>query len=313
MFSYAWCNVISWRANVAKRALVLSGGGPVGIAWESGVVAGLFEQGVDLREADLIVGTSAGSVVGAQLALGREPASIASSHLAGQRSAAAARVTTERRDGAPDTTMLMTLMAKAAANGWSEAERLREMGKFALEAQTMDEETFIAGFGHRLASTESWPERDYRCTAVDAESGQFVVWDRSSGVPLKRAIASSCAVPGVYPPVTIGGRRYFDGGIRSGTSADVATGSEVVVILAIAGGGAAADDPRAELARRRLEGEIRVLREAGARTIELVAPDDESRAAFGLNMMDARHNQAAAENGVRQGREAAAALRSSWR
>ena len=54
------------------RALVLSGGGPVGIAWQSGLTVGLAEQGVQLRDADLIVGTSAGSVVGAQIALGRD-------------------------------------------------------------------------------------------------------------------------------------------------------------------------------------------------------------------------------------------------
>src|SRR5262245_47992427 len=96
------------------RALVLSGGGPVGIAWESGIAAGLCEGGVDLRQADLIIGTSAGSVVGAQLALGREPQSMAAPHLAGSRSPQVARVTTERQGGAPDLSKLMDVMARAA-------------------------------------------------------------------------------------------------------------------------------------------------------------------------------------------------------
>jgi NTE family protein len=298
---------------MTKRALVLSGGGPVGIAWESGIVAGLCGGGVDLRESDLIIGTSAGSVVGAQLALGREPQSMVGSHLAGQRSAQVARVTTERNSGAPDLTALMDIMAKAAIADRPLEVRLAEVGAFALNATTLDEETFIAGFGNRLAGAEAWPARDFRCTAVDAQSGQFVIWDRSSGVPLSRAVASSCAVPGIYPCITINGRRYYDGGIRSASNADLASGYETVLIVSVGGGPAASSDPRAELARQRLEDEIATLKTAGAKTVELLTPDEGARNAFGLNMMDARQNQGAAENGLRQGRELASKLREVWR
>jgi NTE family protein len=296
---------------MAGRALVLSGGGPVGIAWESGIVAGLWDRGVDLREADLIIGTSAGSVVGAQLALGREPHAMAASHLAGTRNPQVARVTTERQQGAADLGRLVELMQRVTDPSRPEAERFREIGKFALESETMDEEGFIAGFGVRLAGAEDWPERDFRCAAIDAETGEFVLWDKGSGVPLSRAVASSCAVPGIYPAISIKGHRYLDGGMRSASNADLARGSETVVIVSLTGG-ASNDDPRAMQVGKRLEDEIKALKSAGARTVELIAPDEGSRSAFGINLMDARKNQAAAENGVRQGREAGERIKAAW-
>jgi NTE family protein len=116
-------------------------------------------------------------------------------------------------------------------------------------------------------------------------------------------------VPGIYPCITINGRRYYDGGIRSASNADLASGYETVLIVSVGGGPAASSDPRAELARQRLEDEIATLKTAGAKTVELLTPDEGARNAFGLNMMDARQNQGAAENGLRQGRELASKLR----
>ncbi len=297
---------------MASRVLVLSGGGPVGIAWETGIAAGLAEHGVHLGEANLIIGTSAGSVVGAQLAMGRQPQAMVAAQLARQENPAVAAVRSQGRQGAPDLTGLMAIMAKAAVADRPLEERLAEVGQFALSAQTIEEEAFIAGFGNRLAGAEGWTEKDFKCTAIDALSGQFVIWDRSSGVPLARAVASSCAVPGIYPPITIKGRRYYDGGIRSATNADLAKGYETVVIVSVAGGGAASSDPRAELARKRLDDEMRALKEAGVRTLELITPDDGSRESFGLNMMDSRRNADAAENGLRQGTAEAARLKRVW-
>src|SRR4051812_6621197 len=122
---------------MATRALVLGGGGPVGIAWESGLVAGLADQGVLLAEADLIVGTSAGSVVGAQLALGRDPAALVAAQLgAGTRP----RTATAPAPPAPDLGPLMALMQQAQT-GELEPEALRrKLGAFSLAAQTRSEE-----------------------------------------------------------------------------------------------------------------------------------------------------------------------------
>ena len=300
---------------MATRALVLSGGGPVGIAWESGLVGGLAAAGVDLSQADFIMGTSAGSFVGARLAMGTTPEQLAAPFLAMDDAAppplpSGASDTRPQAGGPPNMTRLMELMAGAQADGRSAEEVRVELGKFALEAKTVSEDEFIRSFGRALSELPDgyWPERGYACTAVDALDGSFHLWTRDSKVDLKRAVASSCSVPGVYPPITIKGRRYIDGGMRSGTCADKASGYEKVVVVAIR---AAATGPMAERAKERLDAEVKVLTDAGAR-VEVVYPDDASIAAFGANMMDARRRPAAAKAGYAQGRAGAAALKAFW-
>jgi len=295
------------------RALVLGGGGPVGIAWEAGLIAGLAEGGVDLAAADFVVGTSAGSFVGSQLAMGRPIAEMAQAILAeadrprqpppgaGQPASAPA----------PNLAPLFMKMQEAAAGTRNPEEVRREIGAFALEAKTADEATFIRGFGRTLSEhqADAWPARSFACTAVDAETGAFVVWGNSSGVGLARAVASSCSVPGVFPPITINGRRYIDGGMRSATNADLAKGYDLVVIVAlrIAGG----DAEMAERMRRPLEAEMKALKDAGAR-VELITPDEASQAAFGVNLMDGRVRPAAAKAGLAQGRAMAAEMKFVW-
>ena len=292
------------------RALVLGGGGPVGIAWETGLAAGLAEGGVNLGDADLIIGTSAGSAVGAQLAMGRSPqqmyAAVAAD--AGNTRPGPTRANTGAGGAAPNLMPLMELMQKAARDDVSPDEVRKEIGAFALAAKTMGEEDFIATFGRMLASAESWPVKKYTCTAVDAVTGEFQPWTNDSGVPLSRAIASSCSVPGIYPPITINGRRYMDGGMRSATNADLARGYDTVVVVAVTTG---AEGPMAESARKRIEGELDTLRSSGS-SVFLVGPDDASRKAFGLNLMDFTRRAGAAEAGFAQGRNEALKLRGSW-
>lgn len=295
------------------RALVLGGGGPVGIAWETGLAAGLAEAGVALGEADLIIGTSAGSVVGAQLALGRDPQMMAEAQRA--QGSANQRATANATQGPPSLTALMELMARSAASGQSREEYFKEVGALALSAQTASEEEFLASFGRTLGEA-GWPQRRFTCTAIDALDGSFRAWDNDAGVPLARAVASSCAVPGIFPPITINGRRYYDGGLRSGTNADLARDAEFVLVIAVSGGAAPADaDPaRAAMAaatRERLEGELRSLREGGS-AVELVTPDAAAVATFGPNLMDFTRREGALAAGLAQGRSEAARLRDRW-
>jgi NTE family protein len=301
---------------MTTRALVLSGGGPVGIAWECGLIGGLAEAGVDLSSADFILGTSAGSFVGAQLAMGVTPRALAAPFLAMGEDAQLPRPASAASRPAgppPDLTQLMRLMAEAASGARPAEEARAAIGAFALSAPTMDEDAFLYSFGRFLneLAPDAWPERGYACTAVDALDGSFHVWTRDSGVGLGRAVASSCAVPGVYPPVTIKGRRYIDGGMRSATNADIAKGHDVVVVVAIRAG--AATSPAAERARMRLEGELAALRGAGAR-VEVIAPDEASLQALGVNLMDARRRPGAAAAGYAQGRAGAdaQALLAAW-
>jgi NTE family protein len=302
------------------RALVLGGGGPVGIAWEAGLIAGLAEGGVDLSEADFIMGTSAGSFVGSQLAMGRKAADMAAAIVAeAERHGSAADIarpptqaaTSGDRPAAPNLMPLMRMMQEAAAGTRDPKEVRKEIGAFALGAKTVDEATFIKSFGRQLSGeqAEGWPTKAYACTAVDAESGEFVVWNNDSKVGLARAVASSCSVPGVYPPITINGRRYIDGGMRSGTNADVAKGHDLVVLIALRLGGA--DNEQAARQRAVLDREVGALTDGGAK-VELITPDEASQTAFGVNLMDARVRPAAARAGLEQGRALAAAFKGRW-
>ena len=304
------------------RALVLSGGGPVGIAWQTGLVAGLATKGVDLGEADFILGTSAGSAVGAQLALGRDLGEVleryrsraeAPTEAAVESSAGRAAGTAATPGRMQD---LMRVMAESAAFEGPPEEGRARIGRFALEADTGPEERFVAGFSY-LAG-EAIPD-GYACTAIDAESGGLKLWDATTGAPLDRAVASSCAVPGVFPPITIDGRRYIDGGMRSGTNADLAAGHDLVLVVTLLPGGrraetptaAAPSDPRMQRYLERAARERQVLLDAGA-TIETLGPDAESAAVIGANMMDGRIAPAAAETGFRQGQAMAATVEAAW-
>ncbi len=287
------------------RALVLGGGGPVGIAWEAGLLAGLAERGVDLSQADFICGTSAGSFVGARLALGQTPAALVAPYLTEQPST----------DPQPNLTrLILKMMTGALGNRPPEIVRA-ELGNWALKAKTISEEQFLQRFAsldapcpHRNYDAP-WPQRNYVCTAVDTANGKFVVWNRESGIGLARAVASSCSVPGIYPPVTFQGRRYMDGGMRTATNADFAKGHGVVVVLALAVGGVPSFIARGF--QRRFEQELDTLRESGSQ-VALITPDSGSKRAFGFNLMDTRRRPAAAKNGLRQGRDEAERLRQVW-
>jgi NTE family protein len=131
--------------------------------------------------------------------------------------------------------------------------------------------------------------------AVDAETGETRVFDRESGVDLIDAVAASCAVPGIWPPVTIGDRRYVDGGFRSSDNADLATGYAEIVVLSPLGPDAPFPTPlplRTVVAQLRSEGS----------EVTVIAPDEASVAAVGTNPLDPATRIPAAEAGRAQGR-----------
>lgn len=294
---------------MTRRALVLGGGGPVGIAWESGLIAGLAQGGVDLGKADFILGTSAGSFVGARLALGADAATLADPILA--EPPPAPRPPGEARAPGADLSVLVKMMAEAQGGVRDPQEVRAEIGAFALAAKTSDEATFLQSFGRSFAGLpqDAWPERGFACTAVDALTGEFKMWTKASGVGVTRAVASSCSVPGVYPPVTLEGRRYIDGGMRSTINADQAVGHDLVVVIQVRGGANAG--AAAEATAARVEAELDVLRDAGAKVV-LIGPDAGSQAAMGLNLMDFRKRADAARAGLAQGLAQAAELKAAW-
>jgi NTE family protein len=278
---------------IVRRALVLGGGGITGVAWELGMISGLRERGVDLTGAELIVGTSAGSVVGAQLATGVDPEERYAAQLAPPDGQVAAALGT----GA------MLRLGLAAVTGSRDPQRVRaRIGRFALRTRTVPEAERIAVIGRRLPVKE-WPDRHLRITAVDAHTGEFVVLDRHAGVPLVEAVAASCAVPGVWPPVNTGGRRLIDGGVRSPANADLAAGYDRVVVLA--------PMVRALGPMLRVRDQVAALRADGAQVV-LVSPDAAALAAIGRKVLDPAKRAAAARAGRVQSAAAAADVGSVW-
>jgi NTE family protein len=275
-------------ARMAGRALVLGGGGVTGVAWELGVLAGLADAGVDLSDADLVIGTSAGSVVAAQLTTGTELEKLYAAQL-GDSAEIAARIG-----------MATMLRWAWAAVGRRDAQQVRaRIGRMALAARTAPEAQRRAVIEARLPVHE-WPRRRLLITAVDAESGQFTAFDRDSAVDLVDAVGASCAVPGVWPPVTINGRRYIDGGVRSAANVDLADGCERVVVLApMTGGGGPIPT---------------VAKQVGGLSakVTVVSPDPQARRAIGRNALDPARRAPAARAGREQAASVASAVAEVW-
>ncbi|MGI8336042.1 patatin-like phospholipase family protein [Actinomadura scrupuli] len=275
---------------MAGRALVLGGGGVTGIAWEWGILTGLREAGVDLTTADLVVGTSAGAAVGAQVAAGVDPAERYAVQLAGAAGEIAARLR--------PLTIARLGWATLRSRGAQQAGAA--FGRLALAAITVPEAERRAVIASRLP-VQTWPEdRRLLLTAVDAATGEFTVFHSGSGVPLVEAVAASCAVPGVWPPVTIGGRRYIDGGMRSATNADLATGHDRVVVIAPITRGFG---PIAGVASQ-------VARLNGKATV--VSPGQDARRAIGRNSLDPSRRAPAARAGHAQAAAVADQVAAVW-
>jgi NTE family protein len=111
----------------------------------------------------------------------------------------------------------------------------------------------------------------------------------------------------VFPAITIGAKRYMDGGMRSATNADLAKGHDRTVVIALRLGAG----EMAERMMKPLEREMGVLRDAGGK-VELITPNDASVEAFGGNLMNPRNRPASCKAGMEQGRAAAAALKGFW-
>ncbi len=283
-----------------EKALVLGGGGTTGIAWEMGILLGLHDAGCDVTDAGLIVGTSAGSVVGAQITSGLNLADLYALQL---------RPLEETKEQVVSFDWATLFQVWMAGAGAADAQTARaRVGAAALAARTMPEEARLEIIAARLPS-QDWPNTQRLVvTAVDAQTGELVLFDRDAGVPLVRAVAASCAVPGVYPPVTIGSHRYVDGGVRSATNADLAKGSQRALILST---GTHLSGEQGNLLHVTLEDELAELHQAGTLTL-VVTPDEASAAARGPNPLDASRRGVSAEAGRAQGRLLAEQVRQFW-
>ena len=276
-----------------EKALVLGGGGVTGIAWEIGILAGLAERGVDLTDADLVVGTSAGSVVGVDVRSGTSLADLY-----------------EKQTQPPGSNEIYARMGLGVTVKYVRAMLLTRnpevararVGAMALRTKTVSEEARRRVIESRLP-IQQWPAGRLQITAVDALTGDLVVFDAASEAPLLDAVGASCAVPGIWPPVTINGRRYIDGGVRSAANADLAAGCDRIIIIAplVSGYGPLASPVN----------QARALSEAGAR-VAVIKPDQAALRAIGKNVLDPARRPASAQAGYVQAESAAQETKAVW-
>lgn len=280
-----------------KRALVLAGGGIAGIAWETGVLRGIADESPAaarlLVESEVLVGTSAGSAVAAQLSSGHPLDELF------ERQVAEA---SDEIDSGVDVDAITELFLTALGAPYEEPrdktrQQMQRIGAVALATKTVPAPVRRQVIAQRLPSHD-WPDRALRVTAIDVATGELTVFDRGSGVDLVDAVAASCAVPGAWPPVTIAGRHYMDGGVASSVNLVVAADCDTAVVLVPSGVDAPSPfgaGPAAEISSF-----------AGAAFA--VFADAASLAAFGPNALDPGCRIPSALAGRDQGRREAAAI-----
>lgn len=273
---------------------------------------GLAQGGVDVGEADTVIGTSAGSVVGFTLASGGDLSQATDLVAAAPGAAAADASDEEAAAAAHGIEQLLSVVAEAAANP-DAAESIRaRLGRVALAADTISEDQWLEMFD--FFSGADWPAR-FSCTAVDVEDGKFKVWTAADGVDVQHAVATSCAVPAIFPPVHLAGRRWMDGGVRDMLNADVAAGHDTVLavsctLLEIPEG---LSTPAMDAVFGATWAQLDGLREGGSK-VETIVPGAEMLeiSEWGLDLMNFAKAAAAFQAGVRQGEEEAARLAGFW-
>ena len=296
------------RATV-ERALVLGGGGSTGNAWLIGIIAGLFDAGLDVTTADLTVGTSAGATAAAQIA-GAGPTELLGAILAAAPQQRTGPVGSDRgRAPARPVADHLARITRIIDSADDAADMRRRLGAAALEMDALSDGSWQAQWRATVAARlpgQRWPQRTLLITAVDAETGEPVVFDRRSGIDLADAVAASCASG---RPYRIGDGRFIDGGYRSNAeNADLAAGSGRVLVLSPFGGRSL--QPLGW--GNHLATQVDELRAAGSR-VETIIPDSDAEHLFGANAMDPSLRPPAAQAGYDQGRAVADQLSELWR
>ena len=297
-------------ANSHKRALVLAGGGAAGNAWELGLIAGLSDAGVDVTEADVIIGTSAGSTVAAQITSGKRPAELYAAILAEVPQPPAGNAGSGRgRVPSLSGPTYMEWSDGIIGSAEDASDMRRRMGAAALEMDDSDGsgQTRWRDIVASRLPEKRWPRQPVLIAAVDARTGEPVVFDRHSGVELVDAVAASTS-NGFGGPYRIGENRYINGGYRRSENADLAAGYGRVLVMSPFGG-------RTRMPLEwgmDLATQVAELRAGGSR-VETVFPDARAGDVFDANALDPATRRQAARGGYDQGRALAELLAEDWR
>ena len=273
-----------------RRALVLAGGGYAASAWEIGLITGMADSGLDLRNADLFVGTSSGSRVALHLASG------VAHEDAFQRRLQPGPSSSERppivdwvglRDGA----------ARAKQAGGSPTEILRRIGSLAVAAASGRIGSSRREIVAAQLPMETWPEKRVLIATVNAETGERRAFDKDSGIDLVDAVIASTASFG-WPLTLFQGEHYFDGGYYSSNNADLATGFDRVMIFSLK---PPPGLPFTSLVP--LDETVKTLEDNGA-LVEVILPDENTLAALAAagGVMNPAISAPAARVGRVQGR-----------
>lgn len=284
-----------------SKALVLSGGGPLAVAWQCGLIAGLARSGIDLLDADFFLGTSAGAIVAAQITTGRNPVSLAEPIL--EESA-------HRPEEPPTLSYSRTAIARLpelfAKAQTSDHGRI-EVGAYALEFFTPDS---LVSYVNRMCSivnaADSWPET-IGIVTIETSSGKPKVLRSGCGVSLGTAVAASCSLPGLTPPVPISGEYCMDGGLRSSANADLVGQFDTVLVISFTPPG-----PVGLRMASRLTDQTDELAAAGSDVL-VIAPDDACLEAIGFQTMDFARRPMIARQAITQGVATASRLAEFWR
>ncbi len=295
---------------LGERALVLGGGGSTGNAWLIGVIAGVFDAGLDLTTADLTIGTSAGATAAAQLAGATPPELFAAIRTEPPQQRTRPPGSGTGRVAARPTVDHLEKFRRTIAAAEDAADMRRRMGAAALEMDAASDGSAQARWRTMVAARlpgERWPERTILLTAVDAATGEPVAFHRDSGVDLVAAVAASTSGGGFS--FRIGDRGYIDGGYRrSSENADLASGYRRVLVLSPLGGRSLYP---AEWGMD-LAAQVDELR-AGGSSVMTIFPDDDAEHMFGANAMDLSLRPLAAEAGYDQGRTLVDQIAEFWR
>ena len=295
-------------APAPTRAVVLGGGGLSGVAWLTGVLARFEAAGIPFADADLVVGTSAGSVVGTQLSSGRDFADLYRFLSADHVRSRDLLIDLYESLPKPDPTVVAHLAEQWANSPASTEVERAELGAEAMRARTMPEPLWVTIVSLFLR-THHWPSPILAVTAVKALKGTLRVFREADGVHVSRAVAASSAVPRFFPPVDIDGDRYVDGGTRSITNIDVAAGHDVVLLMVDHHASPTGEGPLSQAA---LDAEVAAMRESGT-IVVLVAPDDASIHALGeTQALDPAHIGPSALAGYAQGAREADRVAAAW-
>ena len=297
------------RDTAGEGALVLGGGGSTGNAWLIGVIAGLFDAGLDVTTADLTIGTSAGSTAAAQIA-GESPTALFAATVSAVSQQQINRGGGgQRRSQVGPVSDSLEQLRKVIASAEDVADFRRKIGASALARAAASDGSWQAQWRATVAARlpgHQWPERPLLITAVDAQTGEPLVFDRHSGVDLVDAVAASCAGGGIA--YRIGDHSYIDGGYRrSSENADLAAGYKQVLVLSPLGGRTLHPLKWGS----HLAAQIEELR-AGGSEVETIMPTSSSEHMFGANAMDGSLRPPAARAGFEQGRALAEHLATFW-